>query len=95
VQVSPGARHVSVVSNSHLPDAQRFEQQSALFVQLSPFTWQMPPPQWPLKQPSEQQSYAREHAMPSAKQCSAQCFSSVPTSSSHRPLQQVLLFVHS
>jgi hypothetical protein len=47
VQTSPGDRHDLVVSNTHLPAAQRFEQHSALFAQASPFTWQMPPPQTP------------------------------------------------
>jgi len=96
MQTSPGERHERVVSKTHFCCAHKSEQHSALAVQGSPFTWQIPPPHTPWKQPSEQQSYARVQAMPSAKQCSAHVLVSSPgASGSQRPLQQVLLFSHS
>jgi hypothetical protein len=50
-----------------------FEQHSAFAVHLSLSTLHRPPPQRPLKQPSEQQSSAWVHATPSAKQAFVHC----------------------
>src|SRR5262249_62013745 len=67
------------------------EQHSALALQLVLSILQMPPPQTPPLQPSEQQSSALLHATPLAKQKSRHLTCPVPDSGSQRPLQQVLL----
>jgi hypothetical protein len=73
-----------------------FEQHSAFAVHLSLSTLHRPPPQRPLKQPSEQQSSAWVHATPSAKQAFVHCTTpACPVTGSHRPLQHCALLVQS
>jgi hypothetical protein len=73
-----------------------FEQHSAFAVQASLSTLHSPPPQRPLKQPSEQQSSAFVHATPSAKHAFVHCTTpDMPVTGSQRPLQHCALLVQS
>src|SRR5262245_11210260 len=73
-----------------------FEQHSAFVVQPSLSTLHSPPPQRPLKQPSEQQSSAFVHATPSAKQAFVHWMTpDMPVTGSQRPLQHCALLVQS
>jgi hypothetical protein len=73
-----------------------FEQHSAFVVQASLSTLHSPPPQRPLKQPSEQQSSAVAQATPSAKQAFVHWMTpDMPVTGSQRPLQHCALLVQS
>jgi hypothetical protein len=69
-----------------------FEQHSAFAVHASLSTLHSPPPQRPLKQPSEQQSSAFVQATPSAKQAFVHWMTpDMPVTGSQRPLQHCAL----
>jgi hypothetical protein len=75
VQSSPVGRQSrlgSSIAHSPRPRSQMFEQHSALAVQGSPSTTQRPPPHFPPKQPSEQQSTAFSQLAPSGRQNAVQ-----------------------
>jgi hypothetical protein len=73
-----------------------FEQHSAFAVQASLSTLHSPPPQRPLKQPSEQQSSDFVQATPSAKQAFVHWMTpDMPVTGSQRPLQHCVLLVQS
>src|SRR5262245_31536067 len=73
-----------------------FEQHSAFVVQAVLSTLHSPPPQRPLKQPSEQQSSAFVHATPSAKQTFVHWTTpDIPVTGSQRPLQHCAFSVQS
>jgi hypothetical protein len=97
-QFSPAGWHSSRSSPTRLHNpvvvSQMFEQQSAFFAQPTPRTRHDPPPQMPLKHPSEQQSWALVHATPSAEQNGRQMRFVPVGGGSHLPLQQVALCVH-
>src|SRR6185436_13554681 len=73
-----------------------FEQHSAFAVHASLSTLHSPPPQRPLKQPSEQQSSDFVQATPSAKQAFVHWMTpDMPVTGSQRPLQHCALLVQS
>jgi len=73
-----------------------FEQHSAFCVHASLSILHSPPPQRPLKHPSEQQSSAFAQATPSAKQAFVHCTTpAIPVTGSQRPLQHCALDVQS
>ena len=95
LQVSPVGRQSRLERSIwHCPPWQMFEQQSAFAAQLSLSTLQSPPPQRPLKQPSEQQSSAIVQAMPSATQRLAHWVTpDIPVTGSQRALQHSAFIV--
>ena len=97
VQVSPVGRQSRFGRSTwHWPPWQTFEQHSAFVVQASLSTLHRPPPQRPLKQPSEQQSSAFVQATPSAKQAFVHWMTpDMPVTGSQRPLQHCAFAGHS
>jgi hypothetical protein len=97
VQVSPVGRQLRFARSTwHSPPWQMFEQHSAFVVQASLSTLHSPPPQRPLKQPSEQQSSAFVQATPSAKHAFVHWMTpDMPVTGSQRPLQHWLAAVQS
>jgi hypothetical protein len=97
VHVSPVGRQSRFTRSTwHCPPWQMFEQHSAFVVHASLSTLHSPPPQRPLKQPSEQQSSAFVQATPSAKQAFVHCTTpAIPVTGSQRPLQHCALLVQS
>ena len=89
VQVSPVGRQLRFAKSTwHSPPWQMSEQHSAFAVHASLSTLHSPPPQRPLKQPSEQQSSDFVQATPSAKQAFVQRTTpAIPVTGSQRPLQ--------
>jgi hypothetical protein len=97
VHVSPVGRQSRFARSIwHCPPWQMLEQHSAFCVQASLSTLHSPPPQRPLKQPSEQQSSAFVHATPSAKQAFVHWTTpAIPVTGSQRPLQHCAFAVQS
>jgi hypothetical protein len=95
LQVSPVGRQSRLERSIwHCPPWQMFEQQSAFAAQLSLSILQSPPPQRPLKQPSEQQSSAVVQATPSATQRLAHWVTpDIPVTGSQRALQHSAFIV--